>query len=78
MSAGNAVVRGIKCVASLFTPSFYKNSYLKIIENNRADIRNGSIRPFFKAIGLVWITGYTMNYVMMKSKLEIIFWCNEI
>lgn len=66
--AGEAVIKGVRCVFSLFTPSFYKNQFNKIVDNNRADFRNGSIRPLFKAIGCIWVTGYGVNYMMTKSK----------
>ena len=53
---------------SVVTPGFYKNLFANIVKNTHTEMQAGSIKPLFKAMMLVGVCGYTMEYQMVGSK----------
>ena len=57
-----------KCVAKVFSPKFYAEQFNCIVNNTRKDFVAGSPAPLFKAMFVVGITGYIMEYSFIGSK----------
>ena len=49
-------------IGQFANPAMYKAYYAEIIKTTHKDIRAGSARPLFKAMLVVGLTGYTMEY----------------
>ena len=49
-------------LAKFANPAYYRGVYADIIANTHKDIRAGSGKPLFKAMAIVGITGYCMEY----------------
>jgi hypothetical protein len=59
-------------ILKLIKPSFYAQEYAAFINRLRKDVAAGSGAPLFKAMLLVGVTGYSMEYSMVGSKLYLI------
>ena len=68
----NALKGSITCAAKLLSPKFYAEKYGIILSNTRKSLHAGSPAPLFKAMLLVGVVGYTMEYSMVGSKLFFI------
>jgi hypothetical protein len=58
----------IKNILRLATPGFYKETFATIVKNNHTQMVAGSPAPLFKAMLLVGVVGYAMEYQMVGSK----------
>ncbi len=56
-------------IFKLIKPSFYAQEYAAFIGRLRKETAAGSGAPLFKAMLLVGVTGYSMEYSMVGSKL---------
>mmetsp|Transcript_3692 Transcript_3692/g.7371 ORF Transcript_3692/g.7371 Transcript_3692/m.7371 type:complete len:84 (+) Transcript_3692:33-284(+) len=61
----NALKGSITCAAKLLSPKFYAEKYCVILSNTRKSLHAGSPAPLFKAMLLVGVVGYTMEYSMV-------------
>jgi len=59
----------IKSVFKLVSPAFYRQQWKEYIADLSKDIVSGKPQPFFKAILLIGVVGYTMEYTQVGSKL---------
>jgi hypothetical protein len=55
-------------VAKAFNPATYQAWHADLVKSTAKHLRAGSINPFFKAMVLVGLTGYTMEYYMAGRK----------
>ena len=55
----------IGTVTQFANPAFYKTWYAGVVARTHKDIRAGSARPLFKAMLVVGITGYVMEYSLV-------------
>ena len=74
----NALKGSITCAAKLLSPKFYAEKYGVILSNTRKSLHAGSPAPLFKAMLLVGVVGYTMEYSMVGSKFFFIASCNSL
>ena len=62
-------------VLKLFTPKFYKDQFLCVVENTRKSFIAGSPAPLFKGMLLVGVVGYAMEYSLVGSKFQSpVYW----
>jgi hypothetical protein len=61
-------MNAVKSLGKVFTPSFYKEAYCRMVESTRKDVHNNSIRPLFKFMLIVGTGGYAMEYYMHGSE----------
>ena len=52
-------------LAQLANPAFYRNYYAGIVATTHKEIRAGSAKPLFKAMAIVGLTGYCMEYSLV-------------
>jgi hypothetical protein len=58
----------VSCVGKMFTPKFYKDQFMCVVENTRKSFIAGSPAPLFKGMLLVGVVGYAMEYSLVGSK----------
>jgi hypothetical protein len=64
----SAVANAFKPLMRLVSPAFYKEQYAAVVKDLHADFRAGSIAPLYKAILLVGVTGYMVEYSAVGSE----------
>jgi hypothetical protein len=58
----------VACVGKVFTPKFYADQLSCWISGARRDFIRGSAAPLFKAMLIVGLVGYTVEYTNVGSK----------
>jgi hypothetical protein len=67
----------IKSVFKLLSPSFYRQQWKEYITDLSKEITAGRPQPFFKAILLIGVVGYTMEYTQVGSKILLLFFVDD-
>ncbi len=62
-----------KSVLKLFNPKFYADHFQVVVNNTRKDFIAGSPAPLFKAMVVVGVVGYIMEYSLVGSKFYWIY-----
>lgn len=52
-------------VAQFANPGYYRGVYANIVATTHKELRAGSGKPLFKAMAIVGITGYVMEYSLV-------------
>jgi hypothetical protein len=61
----------VACVGKVFTPKFYADQLSCWISGARRDFIRGSAAPLFKAMLIVGLVGYTVEYTNVGSKFLV-------